>query len=63
MTEDFEIHKTLDGKIFGIKNITHIVRREGDNDVVTFKADISGDIDAGKYYLKVLSNIIISNYK
>ncbi len=55
MSEKIEIHKTKDGKIFGIKNI----RQEFEGNVVVYKADISGDLKTGEQYLKsLLSNTV-----
>ena len=57
MTEDFEIRTTKDGRIFGIKNL----RQEFEDNQMIFKADISGDIEAGKQYLEYLGNGLIRN--
>lgn len=51
MIEDFEIRKTKDGRTFAIKNI----RQEFEGKTVTYKADISGDLEAGNEYLKSMA--------
>ncbi len=56
--EDFEIRKTKDGRIFGIKNI----RQEFEGNTVTYKADIAGDLEAGNEYLKSLAERISKQF-
>jgi len=46
-SKDIEIHETPNGTIFAIRNI----RQEIEGDIVTFKADIAGDIYHGQIYL------------
>ena len=57
-SQDIEIHETKDGRIFGIKNIRQEIKRVGDNDVVTFIADMAGDMKAGQEYLKDYAEMI-----
>ena len=60
--EGFEIRYTRNGRIFGIKNLRQEVKRVRDKDIVTFIADIAGDIDAGKQYFEALCNIITNHF-
>jgi len=55
--EDFEIRTTKDGRMFGIKNL----RQEFEENVMIFKADISGDEEAAKEYLTALGDGLIKN--
>jgi hypothetical protein len=57
-SQDVYIHKTKDGKIFGIKNI----RQEFDSGTVTFIADITGDEESAKEYLSYLASGLVRNY-
>ncbi len=56
-SQDFEIRTTKDGRVFGMKNL----RQEFEDNVMIFKADISGDIEAGKEYLEYLGNCLVEN--
>ncbi len=49
-SQDIEIRKTKDGRIFAIKNI----RQEFKDNIMIIIADISGDEEAAKEYLKQL---------
>jgi len=59
----YEIRQTKDGRIFGIKNIRQEVKRIRDEDIVTFIADIAGDMKAGKQYLKDLAKAITKPFR
>ena len=50
-SQDIEIRKTKEGKIFAIKNI----RQEFEGNQMILKADISGDEEAANQYLKAMS--------
>ena len=58
-TQDIEIHKTLDGRIFGIKNI----RQKIEGTTVTFIADICGDGEAAKEYLRMYGGLVLDNFR
>ena len=53
-SQDIEIRKTKDGKLFALKNI----RQEFDGDKIIFKADMSGDVDGAMDYLTQLAERI-----
>lgn len=63
MIIEYEIRQTRDGRIFGIKNIRQKVKRVRNKDIVTFIADIAGDIEAGKQYLKDLTKAITNPFR
>lgn len=54
-SEDFEIHQTKDGKIFGIKNLK-IYPEEGN-----VQAQISGDSLEAMKYIQEYANQVIEN--
>ncbi len=60
-SQDIEIHETKNGRIFGIKNLRQKSTKstkDVDNYVVTFIADIAGDMEAGQEYLKDYAEMI-----
>ena len=58
-SQDIEIRKTKNGKVFAIKNI----RQEFKDNQMILKADISGDEDGAKQYLKAMSERIVNSLK
>jgi hypothetical protein len=56
-SQDIEIRKTKDGRMFAIKNI----RQEFEDDTMILKADIAGDLQAGNEYLEDLGKCIIKS--
>lgn len=57
--DTIEIRTTKDGKIFGIRKLTSDVK----DNTVTFKAEVAGDIEAGKQYLSVYAKMIMDLLK
>ncbi len=57
----FEIITNKEGKVFGITNIKQEIKRIGDEDIITFIANIAGDMKAGKQYLKDMADGIVIN--
>ena len=55
--ENIEIRTTRDGRMFGIRNL----RQEFEGNKMILKAEITGDIKAGKEYLKFMGKSIINN--
>ena len=58
-SQDIEIRKTKNGKVFAIKNI----RQEFKDNQMILKADISGDKDGANQYLKAMSERIVNSLK
>ena len=55
----FEIRKTQDGRIFGIKNI----RQQSDGKTITYSAEVCGDLEAGNEYLRDFVKGITSQFQ
>jgi len=61
--KNVEIHETKNGTIFAIRNIRQSVKRKGKEDIITFKADIAGDLEAGKKYLETLTFSLLKGFE
>ena len=58
-SQDVEIRKNKDGKMFAIKNI----RQEFEGNQMILKADISGDKEAANQYLKFMCKGLVQRIK
>ncbi len=61
--DDMEIHETKKGTIFAIRNLNQFVEKKDGEDIITFKADIAGDIEAGKKYLEQLTFSLLKGFE